>query len=93
MPIVKCSECGNKINIKSLECPECGTKITLDDELKKDYSIFKIKRLVSHPVSIIITIILFIILIGIISSKIVSVTIGITSGIKPENNPTAITVL
>ena len=71
MPIIKCSECGNKINIKSLECPECGTKITLDDELKKDYSIFKIKRLVSHPISITIIIILFIVLIGIISSNLI----------------------
>ncbi len=69
MSLRKCSECGNNISTKALECPSCGAPVELTDETKKDYITFKLNKVSSHPLSIILTIMLFISLIGVISSN------------------------
>ena len=71
MSLRKCNECGHNISTKALECPECGSPISLEEDVQKDNTVFKIKKLSSHPISIITTIMLFISLIAVVSSNLI----------------------
>lgn len=71
MSIIKCSECDSRVSSKSVECPQCGAPLLDNEETKKDYKEFNLKKITSHPISILITIILFITLLGLVSSNLV----------------------